>query len=251
MFIVAQDEANNIERVLRSVSDFAQVLVVDSGSTDNTVALAEAMGAEVIHQDWLGYAGQKQFALSLCQQDWVLNLDADEALTPECIAVIKQTIIRNDIAALRFARNDIFMNQLPNKWMKKPNNLRLYRRQLAHFDTSEQVHESAIVEGKEIRTQVAFTHFGYNRIDALVAKNNLYSSFRAEDKFARNKRPSLIKLALVLPFTFLQKYFLQGRITNGKRGLILATIDAFYAFLKEAKLWEKYLVDSDPNKKSK
>lgn len=233
VFIVAQDEANNIERVLRSVSDFAQVLVVDSGSTDNTVALAEAMGAEVIHQDW------------------VLNLDADEALTPECIAVIKQTIIRNDIAALRFARNDIFMNQLPNKWMKKPNNLRLYRRQLAHFDTSEQVHESAIVEGKEIRTQVAFTHFGYNRIDALVAKNNLYSSFRAEDKFARNKRPSLIKLALVLPFTFLQKYFLQGRITNGKRGLILATIDAFYAFLKEAKLWEKYLVDSDPNKKSK
>ena len=77
VFIVAQDEANNIERVLRSVSDFAQVLVVDSGSTDNTVALAEAMGAEVIHQDWLGYAGQKQFALSLCQQDCVLNLDAD------------------------------------------------------------------------------------------------------------------------------------------------------------------------------
>ena len=88
---------------------------------------------------------------------------------------------------------------------------------------------------------MAFTHFGYNRIDALVAKNNLYSSFRAEDKFARNKRPSLIKLALVLPFTFLQKYFLQGRITNGKRGLILATIDAFYAFLKEAKLWKSIL----------
>jgi glycosyltransferase involved in cell wall biosynthesis len=241
VFIVAQDEAHNIERVLHSVNDFAQVLVVDSGSTDNTVALAKAAGATVIHQTWLGYAGQKQFALTQCTYDWVLNLDADEELTTECVAVIQDTIVQAEIAALRLSRNDMFMDKLPNRWVKKPNNLRLYRREQAHFDTSEQVHETAIVNGNEVRTDIAFTHYGYNRIDALVAKNNLYSTLRAEDKFARNKRPSLIKLAVVLPLTFIQKYLLQGRILNGKRGLILATIDAFYAFMKEAKLWEKHL----------
>ena len=241
VFIVAQDEAHNIERVLHSVKDFAQVLVVDSGSTDNTVALAKAAGATVIHQAWLGYAGQKQFALTQCTRDWVLNLDADEELTPASIKVIQATITQPNIAALRLSRNDIFMDKLPSRWMKKPNNLRLYRRENAHFDTTEQVHETAVVEGKEARTDIAFTHYGYNSIDALVAKNNLYSTLRAEDKFARNKRPSLIKLAMVLPLTFIQKYLLQGRVLNGKRGFILATIDAFYAFMKEAKLWEKHL----------
>lgn len=241
VFIVAQDEAHNIERVLHSVKDFAQVIVVDSGSSDNTVALAKDAGATVIHHDWLGYAGQKQFALTQCTCDWVLNLDADEELTAECIKVIEETITQADVASLRFTRNDIFMDKLPGKWMRKGNHLRLYRRELAHFDTTEQVHETAIVNGKEVRSYAAFTHYGYNRIDALVAKNNLYSTLRAEDKFARNKRPSLVKLALVLPLTFVQKYLLQGRILNGKRGFILATIDAFYAFMKEAKLWEKHL----------
>lgn len=241
VFIVAQDEAQNIERVLQSVKNFAEVIVVDSGSTDNTVSLATEAGATVIHQPWLGYAGQKQFALEHCTQDWVLNLDADEELTQDCIGVIQDTITQKEIAALRLSRNDIFMDELPGRWMKKPNNLRLYRRESAHFDTTEQVHETAIVKGREIRTDVAFTHYGYNRIDDLVTKNNLYSTLRAEDKFARNKKPSVIKLALILPITFIQKYLLQGRIFNGKRGLILATIDAFYAFMKEAKLWEKYL----------
>ncbi|MDG1122699.1 MAG: glycosyltransferase family 2 protein [Glaciecola sp.] len=241
VFIVAQDEAQNIERVLRSVKDFAQVLVIDSGSTDNTVELAKAAGATVIHQPWLGYAGQKQFALTQCTCDWVLNLDADEELTSECIGIIKDTIVQENVDALRFIRNDIFMDQLPAKWMRKGNHLRLYRRQKAHFDVNQKVHETAFVEGKEVRTDIAFTHYGYNRIDALITKNNLYSSLRAEEKFASNKRPSLIKLTLVLPLTFFQKYILQGRILNGKRGFILATIDAFYAFMKEAKLWEKHL----------
>ena len=89
VFVIAQDEADNIERLLKSVKHFAEVIVVDSGSCDATPQIAERLGAKVFHQPWLGYAAQKQCAMEKCSQDWVLNLDADEVVTDamrQCIA---------------------------------------------------------------------------------------------------------------------------------------------------------------------
>ena len=85
VFIIAQDEEQHIARVLDSCQQFSEIILVDSGSSDNTKSIAESKGAKVLHHDWAGYAKQKQYAMSLCKNDWVLNLDADEELTPDLI----------------------------------------------------------------------------------------------------------------------------------------------------------------------
>lgn len=241
VFIITQDEEANIARVLDSVSAFDEVIVVDSGSTDMTLEIAKSKKANIFHQDWLGYARQKQYAMDLCKNDWVLNLDADEALVPEHIELIDKIIHSNHYNSVRFLRNDMFINKPIPAFCKLPNNIRLYRKSKAKFNPSQQVHESAVVDGKETLIKTPFIHYGYNDLKTLVEKNNTYSSLRARDKFNNNKKPSLIKLLLIFPFEFLRKYLLQRYFLFGYRGIFLSMINANYAFLKEAKLFELYM----------
>ena len=241
VFVITQDEQHNIARLLDSVKDFAEIVIVDSGSQDETLNIAQQYDVSIYLQPWLGYAAQKQCALEKCSQDWVLNLDADEVVTDEMRDVICDIIQRQDVDAVRFNRNDRFIDQMPSGSIKKPNNVRLYRRCLAAFDAEQQVHESAIVDGKEIHVSASFDHYGYDDIATLVTKMNSYSCLKAQDKQRRGKRGSLLKLMFIFPIEFLRKYLLQRLFTFGRRGFILAVLNAHYAFMKEAKLIELQL----------
>ncbi|WP_100657589.1 glycosyltransferase family 2 protein [Alteromonas flava] len=241
VFIVAQDEAQHMPRLLQSLEAFAEVIVVDSGSTDNTREIARQYGATVYDQEWLGYAGQKQFALEKCTQEWVLNLDSDEQVNAAMLNAIRDFIATTDKDALRFDRNDIFIGKMPPAAISKPNNVRLYRRTKARFNTEQQVHESAVIDGPIATTSASFDHYGYDDIHTLVIKHNQYSTLKAREKFSRNKRGSIFKLMLILPLEFIRQYVFKRLFTFGLRGLILATLNANYAFLKEAKLIEQQL----------
>lgn len=241
VFIVAQDEEQHIARLMASLSVFAEIIVVDSGSADSTPQIAAEFGAKVIHQAWLGYAGQKQFALEQCSQDWVLNLDADEVVTDAMIAAIQQALTNDNCDAIRFDRNDLFIGKMPPAAMKKPNNVRFYRREKASFDINQKVHETAKCEGPILFVDAAFNHYGYDQISVLMDKLNVYSSLKAQQKFANGKSASLLKLMLIVPIEFLRKLLLQRLIFFGRRGFILAALNAYYAFLKEAKLLELHL----------
>ncbi|MDM7859275.1 glycosyltransferase family 2 protein [Alteromonas sp. ASW11-36] len=241
VFIVAQDESQHLPRLMASLSAFAEIIVVDSGSSDDTPKIATDFGATVIHQPWLGYAGQKQFALEQCSQEWVLNLDADEVVTEPMLTAIKQAIAANDCDAVRFNRNDLFIGKMPPATIKKPNNVRFYRRSKAAFDVNQKVHETAKCDGTTLCVEAAFDHYGYDQISVLMDKLNTYSSLKAEQKYAKGKSASLFKLILIGPIEFVRKLFLQRMIFFGRRGLILAALNAHYAFLKEAKLLELHL----------
>lgn len=238
VFVITQNEEKNIKRLLESLVDFDEVIVVDSGSSDRTLEISKRFDAKTHHQSWLGYAKQKEFAMSLCSNDWVLNLDADEALNEATRKVIRRVIAEDSYDSVRFKRNDLFINQVFSKFTKKPNNLRLYRKSKAHFDGKTMVHESATVEGKELYVKEAFEHYGYNSISTLTEKCNLYSTLKSQEKHNKNKRSSFIKLVLVFPFTFVKQYLLQGFVFSGRRGFIKAIVNSYYAFLKEAKLFE-------------
>ena len=244
VFVIAQDEADNIERLLKSVKHFAEVIVVDSGSCDATPQIAERLGAKVFHQPWLGYAAQKQCAMEKCSQDWVLNLDADEVVTDAMRQCIAKMISRDDIDAVRFKRNDLFIGKMPSSGIKKPDNVRLYRRCKAAFDVKQKVHETAIVDGHTECVDACIDHYGYESIATLADKLNTYSTLKADEKHSRGKRASLLKLMVILPVEFLRKYFLQRLCMFGRRGLILAAMNAYYAFMKEAKLLEHELRES-------
>lgn len=242
VFIITKNEEEHIEKTLKSVSLFDEVILVDSGSTDSTLDIAKRYGAKIYTHSWQGYAKQKQYAMSLCSNEWVLNLDGDEQVNPSLINAFKEIIEQDKADSVRFWRNDIFIDKPLSTWSKKPNNHRLYKRSKSFFDDSRLAHESATVNGKEIFINETFDHFGYGSIETLTTKNNNYSSLKANEKFAKEKRYSNVKLITIFPLVFIKEYFFQRKIFSGKRGFILAIMGAYYAFIKEAKLFENHQV---------
>ncbi|MCG9723583.1 glycosyltransferase family 2 protein [Shewanella sp. Isolate7] len=240
VFIVTKNEEKHIAKTLESVKEMAEVILVDSGSTDKTVEIAKSYGVKVFEHEWMGYAKQKQYAMEQCSNEWVLNLDGDEAINPQLVAAFKEIIEQDKADSVRFWRNDIFIGKALSSWSKKPNNHRLYKKSKSFFDDSRLAHESATVDGKEVFINQVFDHYGYDSIAAITTKNNNYSTLKADEKFIKNKKVSNLKLILIFPLVFLKEYLLQRKIFSGRRGFILAIMDAYYAFIKEAKLFENH-----------
>ena len=240
VFVVTLNEEHNIERMLKSCVRLNEIILVDCGSTDATLELAARYGAKIFHHEWQGYAKQKQYALEQCQNEWVLNLDADEELNDKLIDQFVHHMNSGKVAGVRCKREDVFMGKRRSSLTKKANNLRFYKKSKVAFDEKTLVHETAHLNGTEISVNGVLTHYGYNNFDSIITKNNKYSSLKALEKFQKGKRFSYLKLAFISPLVFLQAYILHGYVFSGMRGLILARALAFYAFSKEAKLYGLY-----------
>lgn len=237
VFIIAQNEEQHIARVINSCKDFDEVIVVDSGSTDHTKNIAESLGAKVVHNDWPGYAKQKQYAMSLCKHEWVLNLDADEELTSEFIQEIKNFIQQDHFVALKCRRNDLFLGRFFPTSIRLPTNTRLFKKDHIQYYLDNLVHEGPEIQGKTKHTSVYFKHYGYSDIETLNKKYEYYSTLKAQEKFNKGKKASRLKLLLVAPLEFIRVYFIYRYCFAGLRGFIFAKLSAHYAFLKEAKLY--------------
>ena len=241
VYIVTLNCGAWLQDTLESVKDFSEVIILDSGSSDDTYAIAQSFpNTKITHQDWQGYAGQKTLALAQCKNDWVLNLDGDEVLSPELKAEIESTIKTNQIDALITPINDVFLGVPNSKHTKKHAKVRFFRKSKGQYDLENKVHENVIVDGQSVRAEGDIYHYGESSIFVKVEKNNQYSNLKAAEKFQKGKKPSLLKLSLVMPVTFLKSYFVRRSCLNGWRGFVNSMINAFYAFLKEAKLFEQY-----------
>ena len=242
VYIVTLNCAEWLDATLNSVKDFAEVIILDSGSTDRTYEIAESFAnTRIMHQDWQGYAAQKNLALAQCQQQWVLNLDGDEVLSEALKKEIVQVISENKIDGLITPINDVFLGVANSKHTKKHAKTRFFRKAKGQYDLANKVHENVVVDGDVIKAQADIYHYGESSIFVKVEKNNQYSNLKASEKFEKGKHPSLIKLILVMPMTFIKSYFIRRSCMNGWRGFVNSMINAFYAFLKEAKLFEQHL----------
>lgn len=249
VFIIAQNEEQHIARVIKSCQPFDEIIVVDSGSTDNTKQIAESLGAKVVHNDWPGYAKQKQYAMSLCKHDWVLNLDADEELTAEFIHAIKSFIQQNEYVALKCRRNDLFLGHFFPRSIRLPTNTRLFKKDYIQYYLDNLVHEGPEIKGKVKHTSAAFKHYGYADIETLSKKYEYYSTLKAQEKFNKGKKPSRLKLLLVAPLEFIRVYLIYRYCFAGLRGFIFAKLAAHYAFLKESKLYSYHRSHSHSEQK--
>ncbi|WP_232366427.1 glycosyltransferase family 2 protein [Salinimonas sediminis] len=238
VFLITCNEQETLPAVLRSVSMFAEIIVVDSGSQDRTTAIAQEFGAKVIHQPWLGFARQKAFAMQACTHNWCFNIDGDEVV-PEAVAKsIQQQVDANEANGLRVYFEDFFMGQPMHRSSHKRSIVRVFKQDKTRYPQDRLVHENVTVDGPTQKVPGTIIHYGYDDVATYMEKQNRYSSLSAQEKFNRQKPYSLAKLMLVFPLMFFKEYVLRKQFLSGARGLVHATIDAMYAFLKEAKLYE-------------
>ncbi len=250
VFFVTLNEAQTIEAAIRSVAGVDEIVVVDSGSSDGTVDICQRLGAKVIHQEWMGFAKQKAFALEQCRNEWCFNLDGDEVVTAGALAEIQGLVENDQCDLIRLPFEDVFMSAPMHHLSRKRSIIRVFKKSKASYPTDKTVHENVISRGRVLKIKNHIIHYGYCDAATLMDKQNKYSSLGAQDKFKKGKRASRLKLLLVFPLIFLKCFLLRKLFLSGTRGFIQAYIEAMYAFLKEAKLYElEYLEKEEKDSK--
>lgn len=238
VYMITLNEEANIAASLERMTEFDEVIVVDSGSRDRTVEIADGYANVCTSfHSWEGFAAQKAHAMSLCRNEWVLNIDADEILTDAFIEEVRKTVAANEVDALESTRTLYRWGERPRHPGGTDRLIRLFRKSAGHYP-ERRVHESISIDGRIARTEATILHHENLTYSERVAKANRYSEARAEDKFDAGDRVSLLTLLFIFPLTFHQHYFLKGHVFDGVDGLLTSMNAAFYAFMKYAKLWE-------------
>lgn len=238
VYIITRNEEDNIARVLDNLKDFAEVIVVDSGSTDRTLEIARTYpNTKVSFNEWPGFGKQKAHALSLCSKPWVLNLDADETLSDELIAEVKGFIQQEEKIALQCRRILYRWGRRPRSFGGYEKLIRLFKVGHGHYDT-RQVHESIIIEGPIQDSQAAILHHENLSYSQRIEKTVFYAKLKAKDKFERGDRISFIVVLLIFPLAFIRCYLFKGHFLDGLQGVLTSVNVAFYNYMKYANLWD-------------
>ena len=224
VIIITKNEEQHIPRCLQSVKWAKQIIVVDCGSTDRTVELAKSFGAEVLCTDWPGFGVQKQRALNLATQNWVLSLDADEYLQTDAEKYISQAIEKGKADAFRLPIMMTFKNQMMRYAGCETRHIRLFKREQAKF-SSDQVHEKIILpaNAKVKKLSAVILHESYKDWFDAIEKMNIYSSLSASQ---RQKKCNIFQALSASSWLFIRNYFFKAWLLDGQAGLALAIYQA-------------------------
>ena len=240
--VITRNEAANIARCLDSVPFAAEKLVVDSGSDDDTVAIAQAHGARVVHQDWLGFGPQRHFADSQCTHDWVLVLDADEYLGNELAEELQRrlpSLMAGDTAAAYLRRSTIYMGQ-PMRWYRPSvgeRMARLYHRGRARWSDAR-VHESLRFDGPAPTLRGTFLHTSNPTLVHKQLKVLQYAELKCRDWLDKGKPVRMWQAPFVYALAFLKDYLVRLAFLDGWRGFMIAQTAASYALYKRMRYAE-------------
>ena len=235
VIIITKNEAAHIGRCLSSVSWANEIIVFDSGSTDDTVAICQSYGADVYITDWPGFGPQKQRALNKASHEWVLSLDADEYIDDKLRLAIEAAIRCESADGYQIPRLSSYCGKNIRHGGWWPDHvLRLFKRSKGHF-TTDVVHETIQVSGKIARLAVPIFHEAFVDPDEVLTKINHYSSLGANKLYQKGKTANLGTAIFKGLWTFFRCFFLQLAILDGAEGLMLAISNAegtYYKYLK-------------------
>lgn len=241
VLIPCKNERRHILACIQSARAVAsEILVADSGSTDGTLELARsAPDCRVIEREFIGYASFKNWALEHASHDWVLIVDADERVTPELAAEISKLLAGNPSCDAYRLRRDSFLLGHPIRhcgWSTS-RITRLVRRSVCRYQ-AQRVHEEMAVSTRRVGTlEGRLLHYTAVDFDEFLYRQCRYGILAAQDAFERGRRPSLLKTFFHPGVKFFHLYVLQRGYRDGFPGLIVCLLMAFYAFVKDAKLW--------------
>ncbi len=237
--VIAKNEADAIADALRSVSWADEIVVVDAESTDETVAIARQFTDRVVVRPWTGYVDQKNHAAAIAANDWISSLDADERVPPSLAAEIREVLAGDPACAgYRVPRVSFYFG----RWMRTTDmypdyQLRLYDRRRGQW-TGRYVHESVRVEGDAGRLRHELQHHPYRDLSEHLVRMDRYTTLAARQMHEQGRRATVVHLVLHPKLAFLRNYVVKGGFRDGKAGFIISLVNAYYVFLKFAKLWE-------------
>jgi glycosyltransferase involved in cell wall biosynthesis len=237
--VITKNEATDLGAALESVRWADEIVVVDSGSSDDTVTIARQFTDRVVVRDWAGYAAQKNLAAALARHDWVLSLDADERVTAALAGDIRRVLA--DAPPHRAYRMPRVTWHL-GRWLRSTDwypdsQLRLYDRTAARW-TGAYVHESVAVDGSIGALTGELQHYAYRDIADHLETIDRYTTLAAQQMYDGGRRAGLVRLAGHPPLAFLRNYLARGGFRDGAAGFVVSVMNAYYVFLKFAKLWE-------------
>ena len=234
--IIAKNAARQLPECLESLAFCDEILVVDSGSDDGTVALAQSRGARVIQSEWRGFGPQKRYAVEQAAHDWVLCVDADERVSPELRSAIERALAAPAKAAYRFPRCNRFLGRYLRHGEGYPDwSLRLFDRRRARW-SDDAVHEKVLTDAEVGTLTGDLLHDSAETLDAYLAKQNRYTTLAAQQAFDAGRRANALQLLLSPLVRFVKFYFFRLGLLDGVPGLIHILIGCGNSFAKYAKM---------------
>jgi len=235
--IITNNEEKNIGLCLESVSFADEIIVVDSHSSDNTRSIAEQHGARVFIRDWKGYGPAKREAVKLASGEWILSLDADEALSPKLQLDIKQALDGDsEFTGFYLKRKTQFLGRWIMHCGWYPDLvLRLFRKDKGNFNDSL-IHEGVELDGRAGTLDGEILHYCYQSMEQYLEKSNRYTSIGAREAYKAGKRAGWFDLTVRPVFSFFNHYILKSGYLDGTEGLILSALSAQAVLHKYSKI---------------
>jgi glycosyltransferase involved in cell wall biosynthesis len=236
--LIVRNEAARLRECLESVRWADEIVVVDTGSTDDTVAIAREFTTHVTSVEFSGFGPLKNRALDLATGDWILSIDADERVTPELRREIEAALANTDGPSGYFVPRLSYLCGRPMRhggWW--PDLVaRLARRGQARF-TDQPVHEELVIRGRTGRLSSPLVHFAYDDFEQVIEKLNRYSTLAAEKMFRAGRRAGVLTAIAHGAWSFFRTYVLQRGLLDGRHGLLLAVLNAEHSYYRYVKLW--------------
>jgi glycosyltransferase involved in cell wall biosynthesis len=238
-YTLTLNEARQIRAVLESVKWADELIVVDSFSTDGTLDIAREYNARILSQKFCGFGKLRNVALDAAKHDWILSIDADERCTPELAREVRAELSAPRFDAYHIPRKSHFLGRWMKHcgWYPDYRQPQLFNRTRLRYN-EELVHESYTLHGRLGYLREHVLQYPWDTVEIATAKLQRYSTLMAQRYAEAGKRVSLPKMLLSPPAMFLKVFAAQQGFRDGRHGLVLAALYAYYTFLKYAKLWE-------------
>ncbi len=241
--VITLNEEERLAACLASLAFCDELVVVDSGSTDNTLKIAKAAGARIIERPFVGMNDQKDFGRRQCTLPWVFNLDADEVASPELISQIEALLQRPESEAA--AGYEIpFRNHFADRWVRgcgyyPDRHVRLVQRERAIWNAEELAHDRVEFDGRPGRLTGHIDHYSFDSVQDFLRKSERYAEFFAQRAVAEGRSAGPLTIATHSGWRFFRSFVLQAGFRDGSLGLVISGLQAYEVFQKYARLWER------------
>ena len=237
--IITHNESRNLRRTLAQLHWCDEILIIDSYSTDDTVAIAEEFRCRVLFKAFEGYGAQKKYAVAQAKNDWVLCIDADEVLSDSLVREIVQEFRQGpSCLGYQLPMNLVFFGR-EFRYGKESQRyfMRLFNRTAGSFNEAT-VHEKIELRGKVGRMENRILHYSYSNLQQWVDKCSRYTTLAAEGAAKKGKKKSVMAVLFALPYYFFRYYFIERNLLNGLEGFYWSVLSAAAHFTKYIKIRE-------------